>query len=76
MGAALPDTKPGTEFMSPVYSALQETFDQLSKSGVNRENVVKKIKEQTGVELKGDAPEAVAEIIGLPAVAATNVATS
>ena len=75
-GASLPDLKSGTEFMSPVYSALEESFDQLSKLGFTRQNVVEQIKEQTGVELKGDAPELIGEIVGLPAVAATNVATT
>jgi len=76
MGAALPPVKPGTESISPVYSALEKTFNQLSEAGLNRENVVAQIKKETGIELKGDAPELIGEIIGLPAVAATNVATS
>jgi len=76
MGAALPAVKPGTESISPVYSALEKTFNQLSEAGLNRENVVAQIKKETGIELKGDAPELIGEIIGLPAVAATNVATS
>ncbi|HAI41930.1 MAG TPA: hypothetical protein DCM40_29300, partial [Maribacter sp.] len=76
IGASMPDPKSGTEFMFPKYSALKETFDQLSDSGINRENVVKIIKDETGIELKGDAPELIGEIVGLPAIAATKVATA
>ena len=76
MGAALPPVKPGTESISPVYSALEKTFNQLSEAGLNRENVVAQIKKETGIELKGDAPELIGEIVGLPAIAATKVATA
>ena len=76
VGASMPDPKAGTEFMSPVYSALEETFDQLSSAGINRENAEKLIKEVTGIELKGNLGELIGEGVGLPIAALSKAGTS
>ena len=76
VGASMPDPKAGTEFMSPIYSALEETFDQLSSAGINRENAEKLIKEVTGIELKGNLGELIGEGVGLPIAALSKAGTS